>query len=254
MKIVVIYGTRLKSKSSTYNIAQRFIKILSGTDKVTEFFLPESMPKFCIGCRNCFTDYTKCPDYTYLKPIMEAMLEGDLLIFTAPVYVGQIPGQMKAFLDHLGYQSMAHQPRKEMFGKRALLISTAAGSGTKPALKTMESCMSNWGISGITKFGKNVHSGSWDMVDEKIKLKIQKKINALSSRIIKTKDRRINPSLYVRSMFYLMRFLHKTFRNMPAGIRNMSCMHWARLIIDDYAPADINHWESRGWLKKERPW
>lgn len=104
MKITVIYATQRKSKSSTYNIAQQFIRNLSEQNEVREFFLPKDMPEFCKGCWNCFTDYRKCPDYGYLKPILEAMLEADLLVFTAPVYVYHVPGQVKAFLDHFGYQ------------------------------------------------------------------------------------------------------------------------------------------------------
>ena len=103
--------------------------------------LPESMPAFCRGCWNCFTDFKKCPDYGYLKPVIESMLKADLLIFTAPVYVFRIPGQLRAFFDHFGYQWMAHQPRREMFGKQALLISTAAGAGTKSALKDLKDSM-----------------------------------------------------------------------------------------------------------------
>ncbi len=46
MKITVIYATQRKSKSSTYNIAQRFIRNLSGTDSVKEFFSPKRYAKF----------------------------------------------------------------------------------------------------------------------------------------------------------------------------------------------------------------
>jgi multimeric flavodoxin WrbA len=111
MKITVIYATGRKAKSSTYNIAQQFIKQLSDGDSVTEFFLPKSLPNFCRGCWNCFSDYSTCPDYEYLKPILDSMLDSQLIIFTAPVYVYHVPGQVKAFLDHFAFMWMAHQPR-----------------------------------------------------------------------------------------------------------------------------------------------
>ncbi len=233
MKITVIYATQRKSKSSTYNIAQRFIRQLSDADTViTEFFLPESMPKFCRGCWNCFTDFTKCPDYGYLKPIIESMCEADLLIFTAPVYVYHVPGQLKAFLDHFGYQWMAHQPRKEMFSKQALLISTAAGAGTRSALKDLKDSMTFWGISRIYAFGRNIHASDWDTVEEKKKHELQKQIDKLSIKI-KADSRNIRVSLKVKALFYAMRYMHKKFR---------------------FNPADVQHWEAHGWLEKERPW
>lgn len=233
MKITVIYATQRKSKSSTYNITQRFIRQLSDADTViTEFFLPESMPKFCKGCWNCFTDFKKCPDYGYLEPIIESMCEADLLIFTAPVYVYHVPGQLKAFLDHFGYQWMAHQPRKEMFSKQALLISTAAGAGTKSALKDLKDSMTFWGISHIYAFGRNIHASDWDTVDEKKKLKLHEQIDKLSVRI-KAESRNVRVSLKIKALFYVMRFMHKRFK---------------------FNPADVQYWESQGWLEKERPW
>ncbi|WP_367565758.1 flavodoxin family protein [Lacrimispora sp.] len=232
MKITVIYATQRKLKSSTYNIAQRFIRQLSDGDIVTEFFLPKDMPNFCIGCWNCFTDFKKCPDYPYLEPIVESILGADMLIFTAPVYVYHVPGQLKAFLDHFGYQWMAHQPRKEMFGKQALLISTAAGAGTKSTLKDLKDSMTFWGIARIYTFGRNVYASDWDTVDDKKKLKLQREIDKLSVKI-KAGSENIKPSLKIKVLFYAMRFMHKKFR---------------------FNPSDVRHWEEQGWLEKERPW
>jgi len=232
MKITVIYGTIRKSKSSTYNIAQQFIKYLSEGDIVTEFFLPKCMPNFCRGCWLCFTDYTKCPDYEYLQPMVEAMLDADLLIFTAPVYVYHVPGQVKAFLDHFGYQWMVHQPRKEMFSKQALLISTAAGAGTKSTLKDLKDSMFFWGIAHTYTFGRNTHSVDWDSIDEKKKLKFEKEIIRLATKI-KAKSSNVKPCVKVKALFYLMRFMNKKSK---------------------FTQADHRHWEEHGWLEKKRPW
>jgi multimeric flavodoxin WrbA len=232
MKITVIYGTQRKSKSSTYNIAQQFIQQLSDADDVTEFFLPKDMPNFCKGCWNCFTDFEKCPDYDYLKPILDSMIEADLLIFTAPVYVFHVPGQVKAFLDHFGYQWMAHQPRKEMFHKQALLISTAAGAGVKSTLKDLKDSMTFWGVARTYTFGRNIAGSDWDTVSDKKKTKYPKEIDKLSQRI-KEESKNVKPSLKVKFLFYVMRFMHKKFH---------------------YNPADVQHWETQGWLGKERPW
>ena len=232
MKITVMYATGRKSKSSTYNIAQRFIRQLSGADTVTEFFLPKDMPHFCTGCWNCFADFKKCPHYGFLEPIVEAMLAADLLIFTAPVYVYHVPGQLKAFLDHFGYQWMAHQPRKEMFSKQALLISTAAGAGTKSTLRDIKDSMTFWGVARTYTFGRNVHASDWDTVADNKKEKFQKEIDKLSVKI-KEQSKKVKPSLRVKALFYAMRFMHKKFK---------------------FNPPDVRHWESQGWLEKERPW
>ncbi len=232
MKITVIYGTQRKAKSSTYNIAQQFIEHLSMGDRITEFFLPQSMPNYCRGCWQCFTDYKKCPDYENLKPITDAMQEADLLIFTAPVYVYHVPGQVKAFLDHFGYRWMPHQPSREMFRKQALLISTAAGAGTKSTLKDLKDSMTYWGIARTYTFGRNVAADDWDHVSEKKKLNFTKDIARLSKKIL-VMSGNVQPGLKVKGLFYMMRFMQKKFH---------------------YNPADVQYWQEQGWLKKSRPW
>ena len=232
MKITVIYGTQRKEKSSTYNIAQQFIGQLSQGDEVTEFFLPKSMPNFCRGCWRCFTDYTKCPDYVYLKPMVESMLAADLLIFTAPVYVYHVPGQVKAFLDHFAYRWMSHQPMREMFHKQALLISTAAGAGTKSTLKDLKDSMTYWGVARTHTFGRNVNASDWDTVREKKKLQLQKDVEKISVKV-KAGSRNIKPSLKVKGLFYAMRFMQRYLH---------------------FNPADVKYWQEQGWLEKKRPW
>lgn len=232
MKITVIYATARKDKSSTYSIARRFIGRLAGPDPVREFFLPKAMPHFCTGCWQCFTDYTKCPHYGELRPMVEAMLEAELLIFTAPVYVYHVPGQLKALLDHFGYQWMAHQPRPEMFKKRALVISTAAGAGTRSAMKDLKDSLTFWGVARIYAFGKNVRTSDWDLAEDGRREKILRQADALAARIAKD-GAHVTPGLKVRALFYAMRFMHKKFHfNAP----------------------DVAHWERHGWLGKARPW
>ncbi len=232
MKITVLYGTQRKEKSSTYNIAQQFIKELSEPDEITEFFLPKSMPNFCRGCWQCFTDNTKCPDYAYLKPMIESMREAELLIFTAPVYVYHVPGQVKAFLDHFGYRWMPHQPMREMFHKQALLISTAAGAGTKSALKDLKDSMNFWGIARVYTFGRNVNAADWDTVSSKKKSQFQTDIKKISKKI-KEESKNIKPSFKVKGLFYAMRFMQKKFH---------------------FNPEDVRYWEEQGWLAEKRPW
>lgn len=150
MKSVVVYGTQ--RRGSTYNITQKFLdRLCNNKGDIQEFFLPKDMPNFCRGCFQCFKDNTKCPDYKYIEPILKAMEEADLIIFASPVYVYHVSGQMKAFLDHFGFQWMVHQPNETMFSKRALVISTAAGAGTKSTIKDVLDSMLFWGVAKTYK-------------------------------------------------------------------------------------------------------
>jgi multimeric flavodoxin WrbA len=155
MKIAVINGQN--HKGSTYHIGKQVADKLGG--EVTEFFLPRDFGDFCVGCTQCFLkSETLCPHYERLKKITEVMDEADVLIFTTPVYVYHCTGSMKAFLDHYGYRWMVHRPEQKMFTKQAVVISTAAGSGTKSASKDIADSMFFWGIPKTYRYGVNVRA------------------------------------------------------------------------------------------------
>ena len=234
MKVVVIYG--VEHKGSTYNIAQLFLREIDlgmEGNKVTEFFLPKDMPKFCCGCGNCFMKGEElCPHYEMIKPITDAMDEADLLIFDSPVYVYHTTGQMKTLLDHFGYRWMVHRPSKTMFSKVALVISTAAGAGMKSTNKDITDSLSFWGVGKIYTYGKAVAAVNWQGVSDKNKGTIESEIKKLSIKVAKSCNR-VSPSLKVRLLFYAMRFAHK---------------HYEINVIDR------KYWKTQGWLGKNRPW
>lgn len=103
-----------------------------------EFFLPRDFGEQCVGCTVCFEETeSKCPHYTRLAPLTEALDEADVIILASPVYVYHVTGAMKSFLDHYGWRWMVHRPEEKMFAKQAVCISTAAGAGMKSANKDM---------------------------------------------------------------------------------------------------------------------
>jgi multimeric flavodoxin WrbA len=232
MKTVIIYG--IEHKGSTYNVVQLFKKQLNiGENDVTEFFLPKDMPHFCIGCNNCFMKGEEfCPHQGYVTPIKEAIWNAELVILASPVYVFHVTGQMKAFLDHLAFQFMAHRPNKTMFSKTALVVSTAGGGGIRSAIKDMTGNLTFWGMSRIFTFGFGVYAAKWEDVTEKRKIKIERKVKKIANNI-KSKMHKSKPGLKTKGLFYIFRMMQKKF---------------------ELIPRDKEHWKKHGWLEKTRPW
>lgn len=231
MNIAVIYGS--ERKESTYHITRLFLEEFMPDACVTEFFLPKAMPKFCLGCGNCFMKGEEfCPHKGELAPIIKAMEAADLLIFTSPVYVLHVSGQMKVFLDHFGYRFMVHRPNPVMLRKKALVISTAAGGGMRSTNKDITDSLSFWGIRRIFNCRHAVYAISWDGVSDKKKIKIQKDVKKTAQRI-KQSNTRAALNLKALIYFYIMRFVHKHF--VKDGL-------------------DHKYWVSQGWLDKNRPW
>lgn len=237
MKITVINGT--EKHGVTYRLKEMFLEPFKGKAEITEFYLPKDGPGFCIGCTQCFLTYQdRCKDAACVQKIEKAMLEADLLVFTSPSYVMHITGAMKALLDHFGYRWMPHRPLKEMFGKRAVIITQALGAGEKSAAKDIKDSLSWWGISYIKnshfKLMSEIH---WDKLPEKKRAAMTRGMASMArkfSAIDYSKPAHTN--LITKAKFYVVRM-------MQTGLGK-----------DNPEYTDYKYWKANGWLDKVRPW
>ena len=176
MKITVINGS--EKKGVTYKLKEIFLDELRNNAEITEFYLPKDCPEYCVGCTTCFMkDEHGCKDAEYVQKIENAMLEADLLVFTTPVYVYHVTGALKSMLDHFGYRWMVHRPAKEMFGKRAVIITQCLGGGNKSAAKDIKDSLSWWGVSYIKQCRFKLMSEIlWDKIPAKRRAVFTKKL------------------------------------------------------------------------------
>ena len=230
MKVVLIHGQN--HKGSSYHIGRMIADKMQGTNEITEFFLPRDLNHFCLGCYNCIEDDAKCPFYDDKRKIMDAVEEADVLIFTTPTYCMHASAPMKSFMDLTFTYWMVHRPRKCMFSKRAVVVSTAAGTGMKSAMKDITNTLFYWGVPYVKSYGVAVQAMSWDGVNEKKKVKIEKDTAKLARKLSVGKK----PSVGIKT-----RFMFKVM-----GVMQSTGM--------GSSPVEKEYWEQNGWLGKKRPW
>ncbi|MBQ6442212.1 MAG: NAD(P)H-dependent oxidoreductase [Lachnospiraceae bacterium] len=237
MTITVINGT--EKQGVTFRLKEIFLDQYRDDAEITEFFLPRDCPGCCAGCTVCFLkDEHLCKDAEYVQKIEKAMLEADLLVFTSPAYVFHTTGAMKMMLDHFGYRWMPHRPAKEMFGKRAVIITQCLGAGGKSAAKDIKDSLSWWGISKIKvcsfKLMSEIH---WEKIPNQKKAAMTKKLVKLAEqmhRIDYAKPART--SFGSKMKFYIVRMLQ------------------TKLGKDDPEYTDYKYWKTNGWIDSVRPW
>lgn len=229
MKVTAIYGT--DHVGSTVQLARMAIGILQ-PDEVQEFFLPRDFHHMCTGCGACFSASVPCcvPAHAQIAPILEAIDQADVLILASPVYVYHVTGAMKSFLDHLGCRWMIHRPSPSMFGKRALLLTTAAGGGMRRTLQDMQDSMNYWGVGRVVRLGKAVHALTWNHVSPAMRDQLEREVRKACRRL--RLDRPVRPRLTVRLLFLLFRKLQRRINN----------------------PIDVKYWSEQGWLSGKKPW
>lgn len=233
MKICILYGS--PRKKNTYAAVQVVKEQLAqlGDVTFTEWFLSKEIKDFCCGCYTCIDGQEEqCPHAAQVQPIIEAMRAADGLIFATPVYVMDMSAQMKAFLDHTGYFYMIHRPYPEMFQKSALVISTAAGGGTKDANASISKTLRYWGIRHIFSCGISVFAPGWDAIPAPRKQKIERNLHHTAEKFWRSLDAKKRPDLHTRMLFLAMRVMQRK---------------------KSVTSADAAYWEAQGWLDGKNP-
>lgn len=231
-KITVLHGQL--HKGSTYNITKLFLNKLTNEDtEITEFFMPKDTPPSCIGCYNCFIkDESQCPHADIAQPIVRAIEEADIVVLDSPCYVLGMTGQLKTFLDHMGYCWMSHRPHPKMFSKVGLAISTAAGAGAKKVTKDLRRHLFYWGVPQSYGYGKNIRALNWESIPTKRKARIEREVTRLATKILKRQGK-VKPGIKTKMIFKLMGLMQKA---------------------SGWNPADKEYWVKNGWLAGKNPW
>ena len=229
MKIVTLNGQN--HKGSSYRIGRMIAEKIEGKNEITEFFFPKDLNHFCLGCYRCIEDQTACPCYAEKKIILDAIDAADILIFTTPTYCMHVSAPLKAFLDLTFDLWMVHRPMPSMFRKKAVIVSTSAGSSTKSATKDVQDALVYMGVPKIIRYGQAVHAMNWQDVSEKKKASIEAAANAIARKLNAKKPR---VGIKTRFLFKMMGLMHKK--------------HW------NSSPVETEYWKEAGWLDGKRPW
>ena len=115
MKITIFYGSIHKTRGNTYVIINEFAEgAKEAGAKVEVVLLAEKEINHCITCVKC---WTKTPGRCALKDDMAGLLkifmQSDLVVMATPVYIHNVTGIMKTFLDRMMPIIDPHQVKME---------------------------------------------------------------------------------------------------------------------------------------------
>jgi multimeric flavodoxin WrbA len=129
MRIACLLGSpRHEGNSAT--IAKRFIETAASLGAgIRTFELNRLTYRDCQGCLICKTKLDRCVLRDDLTVVLEAVEEADAIMLSTPVYIGDIPGQVKSFIDRTYSYMVPDYIHKSVAsrmppGKKAVLIIT----------------------------------------------------------------------------------------------------------------------------------
>jgi len=130
---------------------------------------------YCRGCRACFEKgEVFCPCKDTLLTVRDKILGADALLLSSPVYVEDVSGLLKTFIDRLAFLSY----RPVCAGKTALCITSSGVGSSGHAIKTMARALGIWGFHICGRH--NFRAGGM-LQDEYMRSRYSKKIKKIAA-------------------------------------------------------------------------
>ncbi|MDR5658455.1 flavodoxin family protein [Serpentinicella sp. ANB-PHB4] len=165
MKKRVIAINSSKRKRNTYGLLEQMSKQLKENNidvDIVNLFDYDIRP--CIGCEHCLRKGS-CNINDEGELLMKKLTEYDGIILSSPVYMGNISGQLKVFIDRTC--RWFHRP--EIVGKPTLFVTTTAASGIRDTFKSLETVAIQWGAFPTDYISRNTKNMTKPVSDKEYK-------------------------------------------------------------------------------------
>lgn len=209
MKVIAINSSR--KNGNTFQFLKQIEKILKEKNIEMEIIhLLDYTIKYCKGCELCLYQ-NKCPINDDANKIMDKLRNADGIILSSPVYMRNITGKLKTFIDRTC--RWFHRP--ELIAKPALLLSTTAGSALKSNLNYLEKVAIDWGLHPSNKIGRTVNN-----------LKKEVELNEVSN--------------FIDNLF-------KEKNEYKPSLQQIINFQVQKILAQKLLKIDYNYWKKRGW-------
>ncbi|RPJ38570.1 MAG: flavodoxin family protein [Chloroflexi bacterium] len=180
--------------------------------------------QYCRGCRICYDRGEEhCPVKDDVLSLKEKMLAADGILLASPVYVDDVSGIAKTFIDRLCH--VCHRP--QFGGKVAYLVATTGGTRTGKTLDTLKMAVRTWGYHVAGQSGFKMGA-----------LMKREDTRALFDARAAQAARRFFQAIY-----------HQAFRKpsfFSLMVFKIQQMGWKKEGVP--GTIDYRHWEERGWF------
>ncbi|WP_409199649.1 flavodoxin family protein [Methanobrevibacter sp. DSM 116169] len=119
MKVVGICASPRKGGNSEILLDQALKGASSEGIETKKYILNDLDISPCLACETC-AEGLDCARNDDMNGVLDELLDADCLIFTSPIYYGQMSAQGKIFVDRL--YSISRNPNKSLEGKDAILM------------------------------------------------------------------------------------------------------------------------------------
>ena len=122
MKVIAVNGSARKGWN-THILLEKALEGAASKGAQTEMVnLYDIDFKGCIGCLGCKRkggEVGRCAIKDALRPVLDRIAECDALILGSPIYIGEVTGELRSFLERLIFQYISYDKMHEtMFNRQ----------------------------------------------------------------------------------------------------------------------------------------
>lgn len=209
-KILLINSSN--RKKNTYALLQSIEKILKSKGYITELItLHDYKINFCRGCEACILK-NDCFIKDDAHKVMQKIIESDGLVIGTPVYLNNMSGVLKTFID----RTCSWFHRSEVAQKPTLIVASTQGSGIKNTLNSIEEVMIQWGVSLGGNLSRN--------------------------------GRNFNQSIEERELSEFIRLINSDGKKYIPSFKEIYSYNIKKTLAKNVFPVDKVYWENKGWM------
>jgi multimeric flavodoxin WrbA len=233
VRVLVLLGSHRKNGNSSRVVGlveeglQQLALRHSEPLTVERVYLGHQDIGWCRGCRMCFDQREEmCSLKDDLLELKAKMSSSDGIILASPVYVQDVSGTVKNWMDRLAHA--CHRPA--FAGKSALLVATVGDGPAGHALRTMKTALSLWGfhIAAQASFKMGAR-----MEEDEVKARYQRQAADIAGKLFDSiRERRFARPSFVSLL---------TFK--------IQQLYWQRHADDS---VDYRYWRKLGWTEPQR--
>ncbi len=119
MKIVAVLGSPHRNGNGAAALSTFLEGAKENNNEFISYELSALNIKNCLGCRKCIENGGECVIKDDFKEIFENIKTADTVIIESPIYINQVNGITKTFLDRC--YPLTNEHHKPRFGKRSLI-------------------------------------------------------------------------------------------------------------------------------------
>lgn len=175
--------------------------------------------KYCLGCCNCF-NYGRCilDEHDKFYEVREKILNSDLIIIGTPIYMNNITGSMKSFLDRLSYWAHTMMAR----GCPTIIVISSGNNGIDEVSRYLFNILSFLGMNIIGL----LQIKNYERFNDKQEILISNITNRYK-QIVKESTKRTNS--YLEECFKKFYFIYKNSEG-----NNFEMNYWKDIFKKNY--------------------